>query len=132
MDWKAGDWVIFDLSVGQIKELRDEGCASFSDGTFETSGRLTDRFRPLTLRTKRTVEAFDIYYNRLREIDGESGFNYPRIHQHFAQLALDAIDGAEDDKAPYELAQQFVKDARDYKTIIQDVPLFRPKARVAR
>jgi hypothetical protein len=31
MDWKAGDWVVFDLKVGQVKEVRDGG-ESFSDG----------------------------------------------------------------------------------------------------
>lgn len=131
MDWKAGDWVVFDLSVGQIKEIREGGCESFSDGTFETSGRLADRFRPLTLKNKRIVETFDAYYNRLHDIDGNAGFNYPDISQYFAQLSLDAIDGDEDDKQPYEKAQQFVQDARDYKSVIQGVPLFRPTPRRA-
>lgn len=124
-EWKVGDWVVFDLSIGQIKRMDDY--QEFSDGSFNTSGRLADRFRPLTLRNKRTVEYFDYYYNELRKIDGEAGFNYPDISQYFAQLALDAMDGAEDDKAPYDKAQAFVKDARDYKPNIQGVGLFRRK-----
>lgn len=127
MTWKVGDWVIFDLSVGQIKELRDNDYASFSDGSFKTCGRLVDRFRPLTLRNKQIVENFDIYYNRLLEIDGEDGFNYPRISQYFAQLAIDAIDGEENNKEPYNKANQFISDAREYKPLIQGVSLFRPK-----
>ena len=131
MTWKAGDWVVFDLKVGQIKELRDDGCASFSDGFFETSGRLTDRFRQLTLKNKRVVETFDAYYNRLHEIAGNAGFNYPDISSYFSQLALDAMDGDETSKEPYDKALQFIRDARDYKPIIQGVPLFRPQPRLA-
>lgn len=125
--WNVGDWVIFDLAVGQIKELRENDCATFSDGFFETSGRLVERFRPLTLRNKRIVESFEAYYRRLDQIAGHGGFNHPRISQHFAQLALDAIDGDEEGgKAVYEKAQQFLEEARHYKAVIQGVPLFRP------
>lgn len=126
-DWKAGDWVVFDLDVGQIKELRSEGGASFSDGFCETSGRLSDRFRPLTLRNKRIVETFDIYYGRLRQIDGEAGFNYPDIHRYFSRLALEAIDGDGSSQAPFDKAQAFVAEARHYTATIDGVPLFRRK-----
>ncbi len=129
MNWKVGDWVIFELSIGQIKELRDEpykGSASFSDGSFETSGMLTDRFRPLTLRNKRTVEWFDTYYNYLREINGEAGFNYPDIFRYFANLALEAIDSDPENKKPYEKAEQFLNEAREYKPVIHGTNLFRP------
>lgn len=132
MDWKAGDWVVFDLSIGQITSEPDDGYARFSDGFCETSGKLVERFRPLTLRNKRAVETFAIYYNRLHELDGHAGFNYPHISQYFAQLALDAMDGGEKDKAPYDKAQEFVSEARDYKPIIQGVPLFRQNLRAAR
>lgn len=128
MTWKTGDWVVFDLSVGQIKEMREGGGVSVSDGMFETSGlRLAERFRPLTLRNKRIVETFEVYYGRLKEIAGHGGFNFPDISQHFAQLALDAIDGGEaGEKQAYEKAQTFVGRARDYEATIQGVPLFRP------
>lgn len=128
MNYNVGDWVVFDLSIGQIKRMDDY--QEFSDGTFCTSGaRLADRFRPLTLRNKRTVEYFDYYYNELRNIAGEGGFNYPGISQYFAQLALDAMDGKEDDKTPYDKVQEFVRDARDYKPVIQGISLFRQKLR---
>lgn len=126
MEWKVGDWVVFDLSIGQIKELRGEKCASFLDGTFETSGQLMDRFRPLTLRNKTIVESFAVWYNRLHEIDGEAGFNYPRISEYFYELALNSID-SNDSKEFYEKARQFVDDAKAYKPIIQGIHLFRPK-----
>lgn len=132
MDWKVGDWVTFDMDVCQIKEIREGGHASASDGHVETSGQIMDRFRPLTLRTKRIVETFDIYYKRLRQIDGEAGFNYPDISRYFSHLALMAIDDeTEGAKQFYEMAQQFVSDARDYKPVIQGVALFRPRARCA-
>lgn len=124
---KTGDWVVFDLDVGQIKRLEEDGIAEFSDGFCCTSGfRLAERFRPLTLRSKRIVESFDHYYMRLREIDGESGFNYPDISRYFSQLALNAIDTQESgEKDFYEKAQQFVRDAREYKPVIHGVSLFR-------
>ena len=130
MDWKVGNWVVYDRSIGQIKELREDGMASFSDGSFETSGRLTDRFRPLTLRNKRIAETFEIYYGRLGEVDGEAGFNYPDISRYFSQLALDAID-REDNADLFTKAQEFVREARDHASVIQGVRLFRPQLRRA-
>lgn len=130
MDWKAGDWIVFDRSVAQIKELREGGSATVSDGHIETSGQLMDRFRPLTLRNKRIVETFDIYYDRLRGIDGEGGFNYPDISHHFSDLALKAIDH-EDTNEFHEMAQQFFVEARSYTPTIQGVRLFRPQPRRA-
>lgn len=131
MAWKVGDWVIHDLSIGQIKKLHDDGCPSFSDGTFETSGRnIADRFRPLTLRNKSIVETFDALYKRLNEIDGNAGFNFPDIFSYFAHMAREAIDG-QDNKTMYDKAQEFVRDARDYKPTIQGVRLFRPQPRKA-
>lgn len=129
MNWNVGDWVVFDLRIGQIRKLDDEGFAEFSDGSFATSGRLADRFRPLTLRNKRTIEYFDHYYNELRKLNGAGGFNYPDISRHFAQLSIDAMDGDEKDRAPFDKAQQFFQDARDYKPEIQGVALFRPNMR---
>ena len=125
MNFKAGDWVVFELKVGQIKEIRDNDCISFSDGYFESSGRLTDRFRLLTLKNKNIVETFNIYYERLREIDGEAGFNYPDIHDYFSQLALDEIDTGSG--VSFDKAQKFVHDARSYTPIIDGVRLFRRK-----
>lgn len=119
--WKAGDWVVFDLKVGQIKSMKPY--VAFSDGMFETSGRLADRFRPLTLQNKNIVESMEGWYRSLDEIDGARGFNHPDIHQHFCELALAAIDG--DPEQPFARAREFVQDARDYKTLIQGVRLFR-------
>ena len=122
-EWKVGDWVVFDLSIGQIKRMDDY--QEFSDGSFCVSGRLADRFRPLTLRNKRTVEYFDYYYREIRKIDGEAGFNYPGISQHFAQLARDAMDGDDKDTVPYDKARDFIKDANNYNPVIQGIRLFR-------
>lgn len=129
MDVKVGDWVVFDLRVGQIKSIHDNEFPEFSDGSINTSGRIADRCRPLTLRNKRITEAVDYYYNELRKIDGEGGFNYPDISSYFSQLALDAIDG-EDHEKMYERAIEFVRAARDYKPTIDGVRLFR-RRRVA-
>lgn len=129
-DWKAGDWVVFEMTIGQIKSV--EPYVAFSDGFFEHSGRLLDRFRPLTLRNKRIVETFDIYYERLRELDGNAGFNFPDISQYFSNLALDAIDGDEAaERKAYDRALAFVRDARDYKPVIDGVGLFRCQTRRA-
>lgn len=130
MKFKVGDWATHDMGVVQIKKIDDEGYACISDGWFETSGKLADRLRPLTLRSKRIVEWFDIVYTRLKDIDGEVGFNYPRISQHFSQLAIQAIDCDEDDqkaKQYFDQADAFVSEAREYKPMIQGVALFRPK-----
>lgn len=123
MEVKEGDWVVFDMRVGQIKRIHDNEFPEFSDGTMNTSGRIADRCRPLTLRNKRIAENFDYYYNSLREIDGERGFNYPDIHRYFSQLALDAID-ADDHEKMFDQAQAFVMAARDHTPTIDGVSLF--------
>lgn len=124
-EWKVGDWAVFDRDIVQIKEIREGGSCSVSEGSVETSGMLLDRLRPLTLRNKRAVEWFDWHYKELSKIRGERGFNYPDISQLFSRFALRAMDGSEDDKAPFEEAQDFIRQARDYTPVIQGVQLFR-------
>lgn len=132
-NWNVGDWVVFDLRIGQIQEIRDGGCATFSDGYINSSGMLFERFRPLTLDNKLISENFKHYYDKLREIDGEAGFNYPGISQYFAQLALDSIDAIKTDQSRaremLDRARDFVIDANLYKPTIQGIPLFRSKRR---
>lgn len=128
--WVVGDWVVFDLKVGQIKELRVNGSGEFSDGMISTSGHIVERFRPLTLRNKRIVESFDYYYGQLRNIDGEIGFNYPDISSYFAELALDAIDADDDGAAvAFDKATAFLAAAREYKPNIDGIALFRRSAK---
>jgi hypothetical protein len=126
MNWKIGDWVVFDLSIGQVKEIRAYG-ETFSDGIFETSGRLADRFRPLTLRNKRIIDWFDWHYNELRKLNGNTGFNYPDINRYFCHLALQAIDeeDIEAGKKFFNKGSDFVKAAGNYQKTIDGVNLFR-------
>lgn len=121
--WKVGDWAIFDLRIIQIKELKD--WCRVSDGTFETTGALLDRLRPLTLENKSIVENFDSRYNELRSIRGERGFNYPDISRYFCALALAQIDTKIEDGSIFGKAREFVKQARDYVPIIDGIHLFR-------
>lgn len=125
LTWKVGDWAVFDRDIVQIKEIREGGGTSVSEGSFETSGMLLDRLRPLTLRNKRTAEWFDYYYRDLNKINGHAGFNFPDISRYFSNQALRAMDGAEDDKAPFDEVMEFVRQARDYVPVIQGVQLFR-------
>lgn len=127
-DWKVGDWAVFERDIIQIKDIREGGGCSVSEGSFETSGMLLDRLRPLTLRNKRITEWFDYYYRELSKINGERGFNYPDISRHFNNLVLQAIDGADDDKMPFDQVHEFIRSARDYVPVIQGVPLFRAAA----
>ena len=122
-EWKAGDWAVFDLNIVQIKQV--EPYVEVSDATISTSGRLLDRLRPLTLRNKGTIETFEWYYKELKKIRGERGFNYPDINRLFCDLSLEAMDGPEDNKEPFEKAQAFLRAAQDYKPVIQGVCLFR-------
>lgn len=128
LTWMVGDWAVFDRDIVQIKEIREGGSCEVSEGSFNTYGMLLDRLRPLTLRNKRTIEWFEYYCKRLKSINGEGGFNWPDINRHFNNLTLRAIDGPEDDKAPYDEASDFIQQARDYKPMIQGVQLFRRAA----
>lgn len=125
MNWKVGDWAVFERDIVQIKDIREGGGCSVSEGSCETSGMLLDQLRPLTLRNKRITEYFDYYYRELNRIRGERGFNYPDIARHFANLAVRAIDSADDDKAPFDEVQDFIRQARDYVPVIQGISLFR-------
>ena len=129
MGWKVGDWVVFDLKVGQIKEINENGWQEFSDGVFTTSGgMLQDRFRPLTLRNKVIAETFEYYRRSLDNIDGSSGFNFPDIHNYLCDLSLNAIDGDDDAvRAAYDKGRDFLRAASEYKKVIDGVLLFRPK-----
>src|SRR5438477_106407 len=118
MEWKVGDWCIFNLNIVQIKKL-DGYSAEVSDGSFNTYGRLVDRFRPLTLRNKRIIEWFDYHYNELQKINGEAGFNYPRISDYFEHLSREAIDNGKDHTKSYDLITEFVHQAREYTPVIQ-------------
>lgn len=126
-NFNVGDWVIYGLDIGQIKKIEGD-YAVFSDGSFETSGRLVEDFRPLNLRNKRIIENMDIYYKRLDKIAGHVGFNYPRISNWFADMALKIIDNEDFEKAGYEKVNEFLQDARDHKPVIDGVQLFRPVA----
>ena len=130
-EWKAGDWAVFDLKIVQIKEICENGCCEVSDGMFATSGHLLDRLRPLTLRNKAVTEYFDYWYEELRKINGNAGFNYPDISRHFSQLALNAIDGDPKDASNHDLATAFVREASRYTPFIQGVGLFRAALKTA-
>lgn len=123
MNWKVGDWCIFDLNIVQIKRL-DDWC-EVSDGLFNTSGNLRDRLRELTLRNKSLIENFEYYYSELRKINGSQGFNYPRIANHFHDLSLKAIDEVGQERVYIDQAGEFVNQAREYKREIQGIQLFR-------
>lgn len=124
--WKVGDWAIYNLEIIQIKEIRENDIAIISDGCFETSGRLLDRLRPLTLRNKHIIERLEYYYKELNKIDGERGFNYPDISRHFSNLAIKAIDGSDDVyREVMSLAASFIREANEYTKEIQGVKLFR-------
>lgn len=124
---KVGDWVIFDLDIGLITEIREGGGATFSNGCTEISGSILGRCRPLTLKGKLVVDAVSHHYNSLRDIDGSAGFNYPAIVQHFARLTLEGIDN--DPSASFSAVDAFVRQARSYVPEIQGVKLFRPAGR---
>ena len=122
--WKVGDWAIYDLNIVQIKEIREGGMMTVSDGSFETSGDLMSRLRPLTLRNKKTIEWFDYHYDALRAIRGSGGFNFPDINRYFCDLSRAAIDD-EDSTQIYGKASDFVGRARDYLPVIDGIHLFR-------
>ena len=121
-NWKVGDWAILDMEIVQIKEL--EKYTEVTTGIISTSGNLLGRLRPLNLRNKVTAESFDYLYRQLKTIRGERGFNYPDIHRYFADLCRRAMDGKEDDTTAMDAANDFVRQARDYKPVIDGIHLF--------
>lgn len=125
---KDDDWVVCDRRIGQVSQIREDGMARFRDGFSELGGHILEDCRPLTLRSKAIAETFDIYYKRLKEIDGNAGFNYPDISRYFSNLTLNAIDHPEGEKQFYEMGQEFIREARDYKPVIDGIRLFRRAA----
>jgi hypothetical protein len=66
LNWKVGDWAVFERDIVQITDIRESGGCSVSTGMFETSGNLVECLRPLTLRNKSAIEYFDHYYKASR------------------------------------------------------------------
>lgn len=123
---KEGDWCIYGLDIVQI--MKTEPYVEYSTGIIRGSNASREHVRPLTLQAKVAVESMDQFYNMVREVDGSAGFNFPRIGDYFAGLALDVIDGDEAAaKRAYKRAQAFVHAARDYQKVIDGVHLFRPR-----
>jgi len=126
-EFKDGAWAIYELKIVQIAKISG-GKAEYSDGFIRGYGAHIEHFRPLSLRNKVVIETLDTYYNRIRDLDGSAGFNFPDIHRYFSEVALEGIDG--DDAAlgaAYDKAQTFVRAARDYQKTIDGVRLFRPR-----
>jgi len=124
-EWKVGDWCIRALDIVQIEKL-DPPVISVSSGMFCTAGRFIDELRPLTLRNKRTIEYYEYYLRELSKIDGEVGFNYPRISDHFEELARKDMDSISEGSYR-SMAGHFVEEAKRYVPVIQGVQLFRRK-----
>lgn len=127
IDLKNGDWVVCDQRIGQLSRV-DGKFAELADGLFCLSGSIINDCRPLTVRNKRITESMEYQYQQLNNIDGSRGFNFPDINNYFWQLALNAIDDQENEKKYHDLSADFIKDARDYKAVIQGVNLFRRAA----
>lgn len=126
MELKKGDWAIYDREIVQIMET--EPYLEYSTGVIRGGNACRENMRPLTLQNKVIASSMEYYYNSLRSLDGEAGFNYPDINRYFTALTIEAIDGTEAEvKAAYDKAQKFVREARDYKRVIDGVRLFRPK-----
>ena len=131
--FKVGDWVIHEMEIGQVTEIRTNGCATFSDGYSSSYGKIAADFRPLTLRNKTIAEAFHSYYKELYQIDGSNGFNFPVIKWYFNQLAISTMDGSEgNERKCYEQAAAFVKQAKAHRKTIQGISLFRPTVKKGR
>jgi hypothetical protein len=127
MQFRPGDWCIYEMDIVQIKKM--EPHVEYSNGIIAGSGRgLAQFFRPLTLENKVIAETMDHYYEKLRDMDGSAGFNFPDICRYFSDLVLDAIDGGDDAcRAAYEKAKNFVRLANDCQKVIDGVHLFRPR-----
>lgn len=124
--WKEGDWAIHDMEIVQITRIRED-LITVTTGVIDSTGVLADRLRPLTIPNKRTAESIRDWYNYLRRIDGNDGFNYPDINRYFCRLALQAMDG-EGAADAYTKARTFVEMARCYAPEIDGVRLFRRAA----
>lgn len=122
---KKGDWCIYGLDIVQIVET--EPYIEYSTGIIRGGNATRAHIRPLTLQSKVIVEGMEHYYEMLRDMDGNAGFNFPDISSYFAELALEAIDGdTEAAQSAWKKAQDFISAAKDYEKVIAGVRLFRP------
>lgn len=129
MEFKIGDWVIYDRKINQVRKSSYSDNLELTDGHICTSCGTWENARPLTIRNKAIADTFEIYYERLRKMDGSGGFNFPDINRYFTNLCIEAMDANDaDTEALFKRANEFTRQARDYTKVIDGVRLFRSAA----
>lgn len=88
----VGDWVFFEFSLVQIKEMKGPNIQEVNDGLFSMSSRfLNDRVRLLTMRNKIISEEFERTSKTLHDLNNNK-LNYPDIHSKLVDLWVEACD----------------------------------------
>jgi hypothetical protein len=127
MEFKVGDWVLFEHKVGQLKRVEaEDGWSEFSDGMFSTSGCLLDRCFPLTLEGKRCADWFEYYYHDLHQIDSKGKLNWLDVHREIVNLweaTMLALGREEPTKRAYKDAENFFRECKEALSSLREVRL---------
>jgi len=122
MNWKVGDWCLFEFTLHTIKEMEGNKITSVSDGNFQTGGcDLSDRVFPLTIRNKRISDTFEYYSGKFHEIHHVT-LNFPDIHNYLVEKWCKAMNSKEDDTvADGEIASIINRVGRFYDEFIEKI-----------
>lgn len=88
----VGDWVLFEFSIVQIREMDGPKIQEVNDGLFTTSGRyLNVRVQLLTMRNKVISEEFETASKEIHATNNNQ-LNYPDIQSKLVDLWIEACD----------------------------------------
>ena len=95
-DFKQGDWVFCEFKLQRIKELREGGASTVSDGFVEMGGHDIDCY-PLNMKIKVISDNVSAWSRELHALRNNS-LNYPDIHRELLRRWVEMCDNADNEK----------------------------------
>jgi hypothetical protein len=114
------DWVYFEFTLGQVREMEEGRVTRFSDGSFSTGGYdLSNSCVPLSTTMKLIAEVYAAIGRRIHE-EGSPGLNFPDIHRWLVgrwRMACYEFRDPAQVQTRYDEARRFLHDILDKQEI---------------
>lgn len=84
--FEVGEFVFNEYDLKEVKSIDKNGKPDIlDDGYSNLTSNSTNSF-PITIKNKRIVDAFKLFYDRLSRAKNQKSFNWPEIHKYFVGL----------------------------------------------